>query len=269
MDEIKKFSQNIWSDLINFQATWWNISLKKDWILYIKSSWYKIIDIYKNNSLSKIDINGFFFHIKYEKKILEENLVEIIKKNNKSKLKSSIETWFHLLLNSKYVIHTHNIYINVLLCMEWVEVILKNLFWEEITIIDYVSPWVWLFKAIKNKKNIQKIIFLKNHWIILHWNNSFIDLYNKLNKVELKIRKYLKLNNFQLSREISNITKHIFPDSVVINDIEIYSSYCFIINEILRLWWNVKYLSEKDVNYIKNMTMEKYRKNLFNKKSAW
>ena len=264
MKEIKNFSKKYWGDISNFQATGWNISFKEDWFLYIKSSWYKILDIFFKQTLSKININWFFNDLKKENNISEDKMSELIENNNQSKLKSSIETWFHLLLDSKYVIHSHNIYINILLCMEWWEQILKSLFWNSIDIIDYKSPWLWLFNNISSKKNLNSIILLKNHWVISHWNTSFIELYNKINAIELVLKKELWLDDFIKLNNKKVIRKHIFPDSIVIDDLDIYSSHIFIKRQIKKIWWIIKYLSKEEVAHIRNMKTEKYRKRIFN-----
>ena len=115
---------------------------------------------------------------------------------------------------------------------------------------------------------LQLSCFLIQYWIILHWNISFDDLYKKLNEIEVIIKQYLKLDDFRIQDNIEFIDKHIFPDTIVINDIEVYSSHYFIVNEILRNWGIINYLTNNEVNYIKNMNSEKYRKELFNKKNG-
>ena len=269
MNEINNFSKNIWKDIINFQWTGWNISYKDDGYLYIKSSWYKINDIYLNNTLSKIYISWFNTDISKYSSISEDILIKTVENNNKSELKSSIETWFHLLINSKNVIHTHNVYINVLLCMKWWDKLLYDIIWNDIDIVDYNSPWLWLYNNLLKYKKFKEIIFLKNHWVIIHWNVWFNDLYNKLNYIWLKIKNYLNLDNFNILNYKKKIDKHFYPDSIVINDIENYSSYKYIINQIDKLWWEIVYLTDKEVDYIKNMKTEKYRKELFIKNNIW
>lgn len=269
MKEIINFSKIIWNDIINFQWTGWNISYKEDNFLYIKSSWHKIEDIHLKNALSKVDIKWFKLELSEIPQLSEEKLTEIIEKNNKSQLKSSIETWLHLLFDSKYVIHTHNVYINVLLCMEWSEKVILDLFWETINLVDYYSPWLWLFTELNSDKKYSNVVLLKNHWIILHWNESFDDLYNKLSSIECIIKDYLKLDKFEKLDNINKIKKHIFPDSIIIDDIDNYSVHKYIEKQIIKQWWKPSYLSKSDVDYIKNMNMEKYRKNLFDKKYKW
>lgn len=266
MKEINNFSKEFWNDIINFQWTGWNISFKEDWYLYIKSSWYRISDIYTKWSLSKINISWFFDDLENEDDKTEDIITKLIEDNNLSKLKASIETGFHLSIDSKYIIHTHNIYINVLLCMDWWERILNTLFWDTIDIIDYKSPWLGLFNNLSAKKNLNSIILLKNHWIISHWNTSFIDLYKKINNIESIIRKKIKLDIFKVENNTWNIDNHIFPDTIVINDKDVNSAHKYIKKQIKKIWWTIKYLSDDEVDYIKNMKTEKYRKRIFNKK---
>lgn len=259
------FSKWVWLDIVNFQWAWWNISYKEDGILYIKASWYKIDDIHKQNAISKIDIGWFFIDLEKETNLSEENLNKIIKSNNLSELKPSIETGFHLLLDSKYVIHTHNVYINTILCSNESEEILSTLFWNTIDILDYKSPWLWLFEEMKTRREYSEVIFLKNHWIIIHWNTWFDDLYEKINKIEQKIVSYLKLEKFVHEKEYKIVEKHLFPDTVVLEDLEVYSAHKYIENQIIKIGKQVKPLHIGDVAYIRNMSSEKYRKNILKK----
>ena len=261
---INDFSDKYWSDIINFQSTWWNISYKEDGFLYIKSSWYKISKINKNKAISKIDIKGFFVDYKNISDISEDILSTIIEKNNLSDKKASLETWFHLLL-SKYVIHSHNIYANILTCSKEWESILKDIFWDECQFIDYASPWLFLFKKIEKQKGYKKNIFLKNHWIISHSDWSFEDAYNNIKMIDCKIKSYFDIGNFNLKKKLKDISKYLFPDMFVLkNDIENYSVHSFIEEQIKKFWLNPNYLSDSQLDYLGNMRQEKYRKKLYN-----
>lgn len=262
-EEIRNFSKDIWWDKVNFQWSWWNISYKENWKLFIKSSWYKINDIYLKNTLSEINIENFNRDIENEKILNEFKLSKIIERNNKSKFKSSIETGFHLLLKSKYIIHTHNVYVNVLLCMKDADILINKIFSNDIDLIWYYSPWYWLFKEIKKQKNHKKIIFLKNHGIILHGSNSFDELYKLLFSIEQKIKTYLWLKDYIDTWNSLKIEKHIFPDSIMFPDNnEIYSAHIYIESAIKNIWQKVNYLEKEKIEFIKNMDCEKYRKNL-------
>lgn len=270
MKEIKDFSKKIWNDIINFQWSGWNISIKDSNYLYIKSSWYSILDIYEKDALSKIGIKSFYNDLKNFKSIQEDELNQIIQKNNYSNKKSSIETWFHIAIKSKYVVHVHNIYLNVLLCSKKGIEILEKLFWNDFTYIKYLSPWLKLFQEIKNTKNIKNVIFLANHWLICHSNNSFDEIYGKIQSIQNCIKEYLELKDFSIVNNLDKLSNYLFPDIILMQeDNLIHSTQIYIENEIQRLDLQLNYMKKEDVEYIKNMSSEKYRKSLFNKSFIW
>lgn len=270
MKEIKEFSKKIWDDQVNFQATWWNISMKVWSHMCIKSSWYKIKDIFEKNAISFIDIDSFKKNMIDLELKEEDDLSSLIEKNNLSPLVASIETGFHVLLDT-YVIHSHNAYINVLMCMKGSDEIVYKLFGETVDMVDYFSPGLWLFQHLLHKDGYKKVIFLKNHWVIVHGNTGFDELYETLNRVVEKIKNYFCLSDFSVSDTIKRIDAHIFPDSIIIqNDIEIYSVHHYIKKSIDTIGGKIKYLNIDDINYIINMKSETYRKQIYiNNEKLW
>lgn len=270
MKEIKEFSVKYWKDIINFQSTWWNISVKNWNYLYIKSSGYSISDIHTKDSISIIDIDWCSKELFNNNILSDDDLNNIIEKNNRSDKKSSIETGFHLIIKSKYVIHTHNIYINVLLCSENWEKILWKLFWDSFDIIWFFSPWLWLYKEFNNKSNYKKIIFLKNHGVVIHSDVSFDDTYIILNEIEKTIFDYLKLEKFDFKTKVKTISKYLFPDIIALgDDLEVKYAHNYIENSIKINSLVPSYIDEFYINYIKNMKQEKYRKSLINNNKIW
>ncbi len=86
-----------------------------------------------------------------------------------AKLRPSMETGFHAILGT-YVLHTHNMYANILTCAEEGRVIARNLFPMAIW-IDYITPGAPLTEAIQRQltgRDINQpiLIFLQNHGII-------------------------------------------------------------------------------------------------------
>ena len=197
---------------------------------------------------------------------------------NKSQ-RPSIETGFHSLLG-KFVIHTHSVYVNVLLCSEEGKKIIKELFPESLW-VDYFSPGKNLTLAVKEKlkktkknRNEEKIVFLQNHGLIVSSETGLrsLEIHEQVNK---KVKDHLKLTGFKVKSSFEiNERKVLFPDQIVYLDgeaktrssaaKETLSAYSYIKQEIKNLNLSPKYLSEKDVLKIKNMDSEKYRKSLVN-----
>ena len=93
--------------------------------------------------------------------------------------------------------------------------------------------------------------------MILYWNNWFEKLYQLLGEIGEIIKKELVLDDFSLLREdvvnkIKKISKekHIFPTTVVKCDREIFSVYNYIIEQIEKIWIDVRYLKKEYVDWI-------------------
>ncbi len=84
----------------------------------------------------------------------------------------SMETGFHAVLN-QYVIHTHPVVANQLLCSSDCENKLKAIFKDEpFILLPSLNPGYYLSKAIADIKNTSSIIFLTNHGLIVHGDNE-------------------------------------------------------------------------------------------------
>ena len=85
MKEIIDFASTYWKRIEDFQSSGWNISLKNNWKLYIKSSWYKIIDICSKDALSEIDLQ---IYNELSSDLSESDFFSVIEKYNLSQKKS-------------------------------------------------------------------------------------------------------------------------------------------------------------------------------------
>ncbi len=184
-----KLSKNTESEkCVDYPPHSWNTSFKVTiyWKQYLVITWSgkstpKICEFENSNEvLATIDLEELFK--RFGQKIItkENEFKKLIQKCNSSEVKASTETGIHAILDWKYIIHTHNIYLMVLLCMKWWKKILKDLLKDyDTTILDYCAPWLHLFEAIKKKKE-KKWVWnildcLKNHGVRLI---EMIDLKN-------------------------------------------------------------------------------------------
>jgi rhamnose utilization protein RhaD (predicted bifunctional aldolase and dehydrogenase) len=190
----------------------------------------------------------------------------------------SIETGMHVLLSAS-VIHTHNVYANVLGCMAGGDAILRDLFREDALIIPYVNPGYMLAHALLEKKKkgaLPPIIFLTNHGMITHDESAAKNI-ERTTEVTRRLEAYLKergvFEPFEVRPEIADFSKHFFPDSVVYSQInparlvlekqralhEISSAVLYILRTIQHLHGTPVFLPSEDVSYIQNMEKEKMR----------
>lgn len=190
----------------------------------------------------------------------------------------SIETGFHALLG-KYVIHSHSVFFNVLLCSAEGKDLIAQHFPESLW-IDYHTPGKDLTAAIKhslkNRKNnhFQGLIFLENHGVIVTADDhkNCINLHTESN---IKIKNLFGLDDFDLSKEIKIdfLDEYFFPDQVIYMSkdqviqktnsyLETISTVSYLKDSIDKLGFNPKTLSESNVNVLKSMQSEKYRKKI-------
>lgn len=168
------------------QSAGGNTSVKDQEIMQIKASGMRLSDI--NAERGAVDVN----HKKVSAYFYDESL-ELKNPNKESKefvtscivgsdqFLPSMETGFHAVLDT-YVVHTHPMYLNVILCSKGGEHIINDLFNDQ-TFIPYVTPGYPLSKAIAHSDK-KKLIFLENHGLISHSNNrqEAIDLHLSVNE---------------------------------------------------------------------------------------
>lgn len=136
-------------------------------------------------------------------KLLKEATID--KKN-----RPSIETLLHSLLR-KYTLHTHPIVVNMIVIRENWKKTLNTIFNDEaIAYISYETPGIELAIALQEElqkfNEIPKIIFLKNHGLIVTSDNNH-DIKTLNEYVLNKIENYLKvdMSKYKLTNNISHL----------------------------------------------------------------
>ena len=189
--------------------------------MLIKASGYLLANITSSSGFSVVNYKKLLAYI-CEKAFSEEDLENELKSSVvQTSNKPSIETGFHALLG-KFVLHTHSVYANVLTCATEGKNIIRDLF-PNAGWIDYVSPGMNLTNAIKtetrDKGNIERIIFLQNHGLIVCSNDAqeALEIHEEVND---KIRKEMKLRKFtkRAVYEHPTATEVLFPDQIVYGD---------------------------------------------------
>lgn len=205
-----------------------NISIKQGKFIYIKSSGK---DLKKYSSFN-------------------EDVAKVNMINLKSKIKPSMELYFHLKLN-QYVLHYHPLYINALLCSSATDEELKEVFdvieldEEYYSIINYTTPGEELAEKINNRK---PIIFLRNHGVIIH------------SDVSTMIERYY--NYIHKLSSLFPIENHLMPDDVVLKNEEIDIYYWALRGMISELKSTPNFLSLSNLIKLSENKDELYRRNL-------
>lgn len=180
--------------------------------MLIKASGYYLTQVKENDGFAVLDfskIKEFFYSDEAKTAEDIEKLGSAFVKSSTvtvegiPSLRPSVEAGFHSILK-KWVIHTHSVYSNIILCSAQAEELLAKIF-DGIGYIymPYVNPGSRLTLEIARKmkrfcdahnQQEPQAIFLQNHGVIVHADHmqECIDLHEKINE---KICTYLALNS--------------------------------------------------------------------------
>lgn len=148
-------------------------------------------------------------------------------------LKPSMEINFHKAIKSKYVLHYHPVYI----------LLLQDDLPFDADVIDYIKPGSDELAEAVSKCN-KKIIYLKNHGVILHSDSL----------QEIK-ELYFKLSEFNIFK---NIKFNYTPDMVVLENSTDLALHKFIFR-VFKNITKIEELDQDDVNNLLNDENEMYR----------
>ncbi|MBC8147446.1 MAG: class II aldolase/adducin family protein [Bacteroidetes bacterium] len=228
-------------DLI--QGAGGNISYKFEDKIIISSSGYRMSDISMLNGYSVCNLSD----------------LSII--NDKQK-KPSMELETHARIKEPIVLHTHPIYLNTILCSTESKEIISNIL-HDYTYIPYCSPGKELNDNFPDEYN--KTILLENHGLI-YCGGSFDEVLNsslKINKLckDWLIRNAKTFTSYSTKYEKDKIDRFLFPDSVVLTEENnSINNYIILIQKEAGLI--PKYLNSIEIDKIRNMNSENYRKSL-------
>jgi FMN phosphatase YigB (HAD superfamily)/ribulose-5-phosphate 4-epimerase/fuculose-1-phosphate aldolase len=172
------------------QAGGGNISCKVDDWMFIKASGYHLTNVTTCSGYSIINNKQLLNDIQNNnsnnvlKQVTEYTLV--------NKVRPSIETFMHSILK-KYTVHLHPLQTNRILISSSAEKLVKELFPQESLFIPYLTPGIKVCYEIKSKYNNEKIIFLKNHGIIIT-SDFYEEIYFLLEKVITSFENNQKIN---------------------------------------------------------------------------
>lgn len=268
MEEFIKASRKLGDDKTLVQGPGGNTSIKVRDLLYVKASGTLLKNISKTFGISCCKfmlVKQSLTSSHNERKFLQVINESVVK--DKSFGQPSMETGFHAAISSKYVIHLHSIYPNVISSAKFGNRLLKKiLVGTPFLSIDYTNPGFTLAKKLSRKKKLPPLIILRNHGIIVHGDrlNECIKLVQATNEsFKYYLAKQAVSTQFKISNGVAG-RKHTFPDSAVFGskNSEIASANRYIIDTIKQLKLKPRYLSKAEVNKLLNMVQEKYRLSL-------
>jgi len=269
-------SHEIGNEIAYVQGGGGNTSVKlDDTRMAIKASGISLKDMAVNHGVSIVDYQKVNrYHDLPDE--LEDVYSESIKQFALGDFgRPSIETGFHALLG-KYVIHSHSVFLNVLLCAKEGKHLILEHFPDAIW-VDYRTPGRNLTLAIKSAlrevgDDYQGLVFLESHGVIASSpsHTQCLDMHRTCNE---KVRGLFNLADFKILADIKPIDPEsfLFPDQVIYMSpeqlesrttasIETIATVEYLQSNMLMLGLTEKYLSAKDVDVLNNMQSEKYRK---------
>ena len=211
--EFLKFCEKLGKDSTFVQGAGGNISIKDGEYLYIKGSGKWISNATNENIFAILPLQ------QSRDKLIETGMEHSFSNDSLNNLRPSIETSFHLLIDSKMIIHLHETFSLSILVLKEYKSLLKSILPNSFSyaFIDYVKPGSDLAKAINkelNGKNKCDILFLQNHGIII-CGERIEEIDNKINLLRTSIKDFLN-KNFKSSKSSPNTSKSQPPKSIKI-----------------------------------------------------
>lgn len=251
-----------------------NVSVKvSDQIMIIKASGFEMKDVHGLNGHSVVDYKKIIDGFKTGSIMDDWSLVKIVTDAVplKEYKRPSMETGFHSHL-LKYVIHTHPIYLNVILCLGNSKEIIDKVFagWRY-TYVDYKNPGFEISKSITSG-DAESIYFLANHGLIVAYDDC-LDSLRRTAEINDYAKSYLQKNipdfkEFSIAFADMPIDSSFFyPDSAVFLDDdvilkrEILAAHNYI-SETSKSLGKLRYFSQENVSFLQNLESETYRKSL-------
>lgn len=274
LNDFLKISNVIGNNIELCQNNGGNVSVKVlDSIMIIKASGYEMKDIHGLNGHSVVDFKSVRNGLNKGSIRDDRSLTKAV--NDAVTLKEykrpSMETGFHSYLD-KYVIHTHPVYLNAILCLERSREIVKELYSGlNYSYIEYANPGFDICKHIMGS-DPHGIYFLENHGLIIALSDR-MEAVGKTMEINDIAKTYLKNNNpdfkeFSLAFADMEMDRSFFyPDSAVFleDDIiqkrEILAAHNYI-GKIGQPLGGLRILKQEDVFFLQNLESEIYRKSL-------
>ena len=193
LTNLSKLSQYVGNRISDVQGGGGNTSVKYESFMAVKASGFALKDLRANKGYAILDNQAFLSYLDNDS--LEEDNFETALSNfliSKKYNRPSMESGLHAILNYKYVVHTHSVYVNVFTCSEQGKDVLEKYFPSSLW-INYSTPGLDLFKKVKSSLKScdadPKIIFLQNHGVFICSDDcsEIIDINNNINNFLVKM----------------------------------------------------------------------------------
>ena len=158
----------------------------------------------------------------------------------------SMEVGVHCLIKEKSVLHTHPSYILALLCSKEGNQVIRDLFGEKYTFINYYCPGKEL---ANNFPTSSSVVFAKNHGLFVG-AKTLRECLNKTEEINETVKQFFLRNKK---------SKYLFPDACVLEEENLFL-HGFVESIIKESNLTIEYLKDEEVKKILNLEEEQYRK---------
>jgi len=278
LDPLLKLSQKLGQSIEQVQGPGGNTSVKFKDKMFVKASGHTLKEMRMGHGYVCCLHKDVLGHLRrnqkesVDKEALLNTLIEEVSVKDESFGVASIETAMHAVLQSKYVAHTHNVYVNVFSCMKGGREILQEILGDTFLYVPYANPGYYLARLLdertRSTSDVPSIIILENHGIIVHHEGPDYIL-KTIQDINKSVSSYLKkrgVSKFAILRSEFSGEKHLFPDTAVYGNVdfsmlskskldayhEIMSAHAYILESIGLFGGVPRYIAHKHVDYIQN-----------------
>lgn len=218
------------------------------------------------NSLTDVNVDVNYTIFNYYQFLNEylrfDNYFDVVKSCSYQSI-ASMESGIHAIFKNKFVVHLHPIHLNTILCSKNCETILKDIFIDlKYDFCEYIDPGENLYNYFKNKTIKNNVYFLQNHGLIVV-GDEIEDVLKIINFVNDSCKSWIVKKSMSfLPYYKTKIDKNIpplFPDAALIEKIKDVN--LLIYKNIVDCDLIPNFLSEKNIENLKNMKFENYRMN--------
>lgn len=168
--QVNNFCEKIGRDRLLVQGAGGNFSWKDNGLIWIKASGKWLSKSIEEDIFVSLELDEIIDSIK------NNNYAPQLNTTNNCSLRPSIETILHCLFPNKYVLHLHPVDIVAVLVKRNAKDILQERLGDEFKwgLVEYFKPGDKLARAVHRElidKNNPKIVFLKNHGVVLAGEN--------------------------------------------------------------------------------------------------
>ena len=253
LKELARMSQAAGARIDYVQGGGGNTSVKlPGGLMAIKASGFRLAQVTEENAFAVVET---------------ETLKDVTVEQGYDDRRPSVEVGFHSLLKT-FVLHTHPVYANLILCSETglarLPELMKGISY---IVVPYINPGAELSTVIKEKKTEEtQAVFMVNHGLVVTADTAdeCLRLHDEINN---RIALSYGVTPADFNDLRTELAKTLYPDQQVYLTLtevqqEIVTAITFIHITLAKNGEKAQAMDGSAMNYIKNWEGEAYRKSI-------